>query len=333
VSQVARAPKSATAPSRAADGVWSAQGKLLVGIACVAFVALFFRFFIRQGQFSIEFIDDWGHAFVIPIISGYLVWRERAKLLACELVPFWPGVLPLVLGVVTYFFFVLGVSNHMLQGASMLLALSGLVMLTCGLGVLRLTFLPIAFLVFGITISEQVMIKATFPLQLLATQGAWLLLKLVSLPGNWYFVEADGNMLTMFYKGRQIPLNVAEACSGMRMVIAFVALAGAVALLSVHEWWKRAAVVMLAVPVALFMNIIRVCVLALASLYDNNLASGNVHMLIGTLLLIPGLGLFLAAVWALDRVVKPDGKPDAKPDGKPDGIPAASPAASGGGVA
>jgi exosortase len=265
---------------------WSAQGKMLVALGAAAFLALFFRFFLRQGQFSLEYLDDWGHAFVIPLISGFLIYRERAKLFTTAIEPFWPGLLPLLLGIVTYFFFVLGVSNHMLQGAAMLLALSGMVLLSCGLGVFRVVFLPIAFLCFGITISEQVMIKATFPLQLLATKG-----------GKWYMVDADGNTLTMYYKGRQIPLNVAEACSGMRMVIAFVALAGAVALLSVHEWWKRVAVVMLSVPVALFMNIIRVCVLALASLYDNNLASGNV-------LLLPGLGLFLAAVWALDRIVK-----------------------------
>ncbi len=319
VSQVATAPQAGALGAAHATGArsWTAQGKLLTGVAVVAFLAFYFRFFIRQSQFSIEFIDDWGHAFVIPVLSGFLVFRDRAKLLAAPKAAFWPGLLPLALGVITYFFFVLGVSNHMLQGAAMLLALSGLVMLTCGLAVFRLTFLPIAFLAFGITISEQLMIKATFPLQLLATQGAWLLLKIISLPGNWYFVEADGNTLTMFYKGRQIPLNVAEACSGMRMVIAFVALAGAVALLSVQEWWKRAAVLMLAVPVALFMNIIRVGVLALASLYDNNLASGNVHMLIGTLLLIPGLGLFLGAVWALDRVVKPEAKAVGQPVGAP----------------
>jgi exosortase len=306
VSSTASSSPSVFAANRAVATQWSAQGKLLVAIAAASFLALFFRFFLRQGQFSIEYIDDWGHAFVIPIISGFLVFRERARLFAAHVEPFWPGVLPLVLGVITYFFFVLGVSNHMLQGAAMLLAMSGMVLLTCGLHVFRIVFLPIAFLCFGITVSEQVMIKATFPLQLLATKGAWLFLELCSVGGRFYMVDADGNTLTMYYKGRQIPLNVAEACSGMRMVIAFVALAAAVALLSVREWWKRIAVVMLAVPVALFMNIIRVCVLALASLYDNNLASGNVHMLIGTLLLIPGLGLFLAAVWALERIVKDD---------------------------
>lgn len=306
MSRAASQTSAGLASSDTRSGVWSVQGKMLLALGAAAFLALFFRFFMRQGEFSLEKMDDWGHAFVIPFISGFLIYRERAKLFAAPISPFWPGVLPLVLGVITYFFFVLGVSNHMLQGAAMLLALSGTVLLTCGLQVFRIVFLPVAFLCFGITISEQVMIKATFPLQLLATKGAWLVLEALSFGGNWYMVDADGNTLTMYYKGRQIPLNVAEACSGMRMVIAFVALAGAVALLSVREWWKRAAVVMLSVPVALFMNVIRVCVLALASLYDNNLATGNVHMLIGTLLLIPGLGLFLAAVWALERLFKPE---------------------------
>jgi exosortase len=305
MSSTASNPTSLAPAVRASSAAENPAWKVWVPIAVigVAFLALFFRFFAKQGQHSWGALDDWGHSFVIPLISGFMLWKQRPALAAANFRPFWPGVAPLVLGIWCYFFFVVGVSNHMFQGASMVLALAGLTMLVFGLDVFRIAFLPIAYLLFGITISEQVMIKITFELQVLATHGGWLLLKIISLPGNWFLVEQAGNTLEVTYKGRSIPLNVAEACSGMRMVIAFIALAGAVAIFSCKHWWQRVAVVALAVPVALIMNVIRVAVLAIGSIYDANLAAGNAHMLIGTLLLIPGLFLFMGTVWCLERMV------------------------------
>lgn len=270
----------------------------------VAFLALFFRFILKQNEHSWSSLDDWGHAYVIPLISIAMLWKQREELAKAQWKPFWPGLAPLVLGIWSYFYFVVGFANHMFQGASMVLCLAGVTLLVFGLQVFRSSFLPIAYLLFGITISEQVMIKITFQLQMLATQGAWIFLKIISLPGHWYMVESSGNTLEMTYKGQSVPLNVAEACSGMRMVIAFIALAGAIAIFSCRHWWQRIAVLAIAVPVALFMNIIRIVVLALGSiLIDPKISEGSVHMLIGTLLLIPGMFLFMGAVWCLKRIV------------------------------
>jgi exosortase len=273
-----------------------------IGVLAVAFVALFYEWFWRQAVHSATFVDDWGHAFVVPVISGYLIWRRREAILSTPVRTFWPGLLPLVLGVVCYAFFIVGISNHMLQGFAMLLTLAGLVLLTTGPAMFSHLFIPIAYLVFAISISQKIMEFVTFPLQLLASKGAGFVLGLVSGGGRWFFVDVQGNVLNIIYRGQEIPLNVAEACSGMRMLIAFIALAAIVAVLSCRAWWQRIAVLMLAVPVALFMNIIRVAVLGLASLLDRGLAAGGAHMLIGTLLLVPALLLFLGAVWVLDRI-------------------------------
>jgi exosortase/archaeosortase family protein len=92
----------------------------------------------------------------------------------------------------------------------------------------------------------------------------------------------------------------------MRMVIAFLALGAAVAVLACSEWWQRILLILLATPIALLLNVVRVVVLAMLSLIDPDLATGDVHMLIGTLLLVPGLFLFLGVVWALNRVIADD---------------------------
>lgn len=281
-----------------------------VSLLGIAFVALFWQWLVKQHKFSSEFIQDWGHAYLIPVISGYLVWRRRDELLACRPRFFWPALVPLVMGVLCYFFFIVGVPNHMFQGVSMILTLFGLALLLLGPAVMRVLFLPIAFLVCGITVAEKFMIQLTFPLQQIAAQGAWVLLSGIgslwgAITGSGFVVGIAGNTLSIDTgSGAPHALDVAEACSGMRMVIAFVALGAAVALISCRAWWQRTALILLAVPVAVLMNIIRVAVLGLLSLAHRDLATGDAHMLIGTLLLVPGLGLFMLVVWALNRIVR-----------------------------
>jgi exosortase len=271
---------------------------LLVGV-----VAVFWQWFERQHRHSMGAPSDWGHAYVIPLISAYLVWRDREAITRTPTSTFWPGLLPVLLGIGSYFVAVVVVKNHMIQGLSMVLTIAGLSLLLTGPRMFARLFPPILYLVFAITISEMIMIKITFQLQLIASQGAGVLLALIG-PLMGFSVDVDGNTLNITPTGKEpIPLNVAEACSGMRMVIAFFALAGAVALISSKFWWQRVAVLVLALPVAVFMNIVRVAILGIASKYSPELTKGDAHVMIGTLLLLPGLMLFLGIVWALGRVV------------------------------
>ncbi|MBS0188792.1 MAG: exosortase/archaeosortase family protein [Planctomycetes bacterium] len=265
---------------------------------------LFWHWILRQHWMSSGKPADWGHAYVIPLISGYLVWREREKVVRTPITTFWPGLLPFLLGIAAYFVSVVVIRNHMAQGLSIILTIAGLALLLTGPKMFRLLFLPIAYLVFAITIADRIMDSITFQMQLIASQGAGLMLGIIG-PLMGFAVEVKGNTLDVTPKGgTTIPLNVAEACSGMRMVIAFIALAGAVALVSARHWWQRVAVIALALPVAVLMNVVRVAVLGIASTFDGELAKGDVHMMIGTVLLVPGLLLFLGIVWALAKVVE-----------------------------
>jgi len=306
-------PNTPTSPAEASSspvtgrGVWWSLWLPLMVLGA-ALLGLFFRWIHTQHLFSRSHMEDWGHAYAIPLISGYMIWQVRKELAATRTSVFWPGLAVVLLGIWCYFLFNMSpaVSNHMLQGWAVVLTVLGSALTVLGPRAGMRLFLPLAFLVFGITISERIMIAITWELQLLASQGAFVTLSSIgSLFG--FSAAVEGNILTVITgDGRTHDLNVAEACSGMRMVIAFIALAGAVALLGAKLWWQRVAVILLAVPVALLMNVVRVAVLGLASLVDADLAAGDAHTLIGTLLLVPALGLFLGAVWALKRIVRED---------------------------
>lgn len=295
------------------------QGVAVMGlIALAGFVWLFREWFLVQGTISYKHLDDWGHAFAVPAIAAYLLYQRRDRLLAAPVRVFWPGLLPLLLGIACYVFFIVGVPTHMLQGFALVLAIFGFVLLVFGPHVMRVAIMPIAFLLFAVTISERVMIAITFQLQLVASQGGYLLLTIFGFP---FGIESvvEGNVISvMDEQGSTHQLNVAEACSGMRMVVAFIALGAAVALTQCRQWWQRVAVVLLSLPVAIGLNVVRVAVLGfLTVLVDPELASGEAHMLIGTLLLIPGLAVFLLLVWILNRVVSEEPQATPEPGGTP----------------
>ncbi|MGP1271809.1 MAG: exosortase/archaeosortase family protein [Phycisphaerales bacterium] len=284
----------------------------LGGLIALAFVLLFYRWFAKQSEFSSAMIEDWGHSFFIPLIAGYMVWQRRREIAASLPEPFWPGLVPVLLGIAAYLTFSIGPipGVHMFQGFSVVLTLFGVALTLFGPATMRHLFLPIAFLAFGVTIAERIMLEVTWPLQIIASQGAFVLLGLIGLVFGFQ-TDVDGNILTVITaSGEEFPLNVAQACSGMRMVVAFVALGATVAVLTCRLWWQRIAVLLLSVPVALLMNILRVAVLGLLTLQDRNLAQGEAHTLIGTLLLFPGLGVFLLTVWALKKIVDLPPAPD-----------------------
>jgi len=265
----------------------------------VGFIVLFADWFWTQHLLSWG-DHDWQHAYMVPLISGYLLWQNRVGLARARFSTFWPGLAPMALGIVCYVFFMVGFPNHMGQGFAMILTLFGMVLLMLGPAAMEYLFFPVAYLIFGVTISEKIMIYVTFRLQHLAAEGAYALLNMIGvqtdLKGNTLFVTSR--------LGETKPLNIAEACSGMSMLIAFFALGAAMALVACRHWWQRVVLLMLAGPVALLLNVIRIAVLGVATLFDADLAAGDAHMLIGTLLLIPGFFAYLFIVWALNKSVE-----------------------------
>lgn len=293
------APRSKAVASASAVGA-SGAGDLIIGLFLAgAFLTLFYKWFIFQNRFSWG-SDDWAHAYVVPLISGYAVWKVRAQLKAVKPEVFWPGLLPLALGIVAYFFFLLGFPNHMGQGFSIILALFGLTLLNFGPSVATLVAFPIVYLVFAVTISERLMLDVTFELQLIASKGSWVLLNAMQVQ-----TDLAGNTLYIFKgDGTTIPLDVAEACSGMRMVIAFYALGTAIAFLSTRHWWQRIALLLLAGPIAIFVNVLRVASLGVLSLWNPDISQGSAHIFVGLLWLVPAFGIFMFCVWALKRLVR-----------------------------
>lgn len=268
----------------------------------IAFLVVSYRWFMTQHAFSAGALEDWGHAYIVPVVGAYYIWIHRRDIIKTTSKVYWPGLAVVLLGFVTYLYFLLAFPNHMFQGFALVLMVAGLVLLLGGTKVFGVLFFPVAYLALGITISDQVMTQLTWPLKQFAAVGGYLLLQLLQVD----VTRPPGSNVITVYPGHgkpPVPLNIEDACSGMRMVIAFIALGGAVAFLSCKLWWQRIALLLLTVPVSLGMNIVRIGVLGVVGLIDADMAGGDSHSVIGMILLFPSLGLFMGCVWLLNRAV------------------------------
>ena len=67
----------------------------MIAVLALGFVGVFWRWFEAQNRHSVEALQDWGHAYVIPIISGYLIYKRWPALCRAEPITFWPGLVPM----------------------------------------------------------------------------------------------------------------------------------------------------------------------------------------------------------------------------------------------
>lgn len=245
---------------------------------------------------------DWSHAFLVPLISVYYIYLNRKRLGRMEATTSWWGLPIMLFGLAGYILSIYPLRVDMAKGYFMLIELFGLVWLMCGPRMMTILWFPIAYLAVGVKISARLWEMIAFKLQLLAARSSAVVLKMLGID-----VEIWGTQIEL-YDGAEFiqKLEVAQACAGMRMLMAFVALAIAVAFLFRRPWWARLIIVAMALPIAVFVNVARVTVLGLLAMIDPALAKGDFHTMMGmVVMLVPALALLMLLGWVLDRIVVP----------------------------
>jgi exosortase len=268
-------------------------------VLLVAFVAVFWTFFATQVKWALEEPADWGHTLLIPGISAYFIWLRREELLKRPLKACWLGAPLVVLGVGAYVATTFGPSwfvlHHNARGLSVGITLFGLALLIMGTRATKLLLFPLGYwVVFGQSVSERLLQRVTEDMQDWSAVGAHVLLAITGID-----TERSGNVLTVFVNGAPTQLNVAEACSGMRMLVAFLALGVLIAYTGLPKVWQRVALVASGVLVAIGVNVLRVYTLGVLSLWDANFAAGDFHSFVGLVWLVPALFLYLGIMWLL----------------------------------
>jgi exosortase len=132
---------------------------------------------------------------------------------------------------------------------SLLFCLAGALIMVGGMPIARWAWPSVLFLAFMVPLPFRVDTALAGPLQRLATVVSTFCLQTLGLPAL-----AEGN--TILLDDHEI--GIVEACSGLRMLIVFFALAAGVALVVNRKLWEKAVIVMSAIPIALLCNVVRI---------------------------------------------------------------------------
>lgn len=279
------------------------------GVLLVIVVLVFWNLLLAQGKFAVRYPSDWGHTILVPAIVGWLVFRDRRQLQ--EMQPFqpsWVGLAPLAIGLSFYVISVMGPSwftvHHNARQVGFGLTLFGMALLLFGWKPMRVLGFPLAYgIVFGFTYTDRIIGYFTQQLQDISADGGYLMLVVLGLD-----VEIAGNTITVWSNGVPNKLNIAEACSGMRMLVAFMALGTLMAYVGLKEWWQRGLLILLGVPVAVFVNMLRVATLGVLSLWDVGFAGGQFHAFVGFVWLMPAFLVFLGILAIIRNLVVETGE-------------------------
>jgi len=225
-------------------------------------------------------IPDFSHGFLVPLFSAYLIWEKRKTLRGIQLAPSWSGIAVIVLGLVILLLGVYG-SELFLSRVSLVILLSGLVLCFGGRRLLKELRFALLVLLLAIPIPAIVFNQITFPLQILASKLASALLPLFGVP-----VLREGNVIRL----PLMKLEVAEACSGIRSLMSLFTLAVFYGYFLEKSLWRRVALVLASIPIAIAANAVRVIGTGLCVQYwDPDKALGFFHEFSGWVIFLVSL--------------------------------------------
>jgi EpsI family protein len=242
---------------------------------------------------------EYSHGFLVPFIAAYLAWVRRDYLASLAARP-----APLAGGAVILFSAALLFTGHagaftLAESVSFLLVLPGIVLFLWGWTHLKAVALPLAYLQFMVPWMEEFIDRIHWPFQLLSAKIGVGVLRAFGYP-----VFHNGQYIAL----PAITLEVARECSGLRFLMAIVALGIPLVYLTQRTWKRAIAVILSAVAIAILANGLRVALAGIsATYYGEEMLHGPWHMFQGWFVSQVGIVVLFIFDWLAAR--KSDGRP------------------------
>lgn len=253
-----------------------------------------FVWMFHRWRDPISYGSDYSIGWLIPFVSAWFVWRRRRELAAAPTRICGWGLAAVALALALHW-----VGARMQQTrislAALVLLLWALPLYFHGPRVARLLLFPCAYLLLCIPLNF--LDAFTFPLRLFSTKVAASLLNGVGLP----VVRAG----TIVYPASEqgVSFNVADPCSGLHSLLAMIALTAAYGYLVQRGAWRKLTLFVLAVPLAIVGNVVRIFSVALVGrLFGSEAAMTVYHDYSGYLVFASAILLMLACSRILDNL-------------------------------
>jgi exosortase len=240
---------------------------------------------------------DYSHGFLVAPLAVYFLWATRDRFPGLSRRFAWLGMVLVLLSLglryasARWFY-------EQIDGWSIPLAIAGMVWAFAGGRVLLWCLPSIVFLLFMVDLPYRVERWVSLPLQTVATNlSAWTL-QLLGVPA-----VPMGH--TIYVDQVSIPLEVAQACSGLRIFVGILALAFAYLVLARQAWWEKLVLLLSVVPIALAANAARIVGTGLLYRYISEEAGrGFAHDSAGLAMVLLAAAMFGVVVWYLRRLFR-----------------------------
>ena len=266
--------------------------RLRIGLLIAAFVFAYFDTLVSLVK-AWAGRNDYSHGFIVPFASLYFFYALRGRLQRIDIKPniFYGSAVTLA-----------GVLMHMLgktggiitiQQLSILVVLPGLIILLLGIKMFKALLLPLGYLVLMVPlILDVVFTPLHWPFQLFGANIAAMILSSIGIP---VFHTAQ------FIELPNMPLEVANACSGIRYLVSIMALAVPMAYLTLDTPSKRIFLVGSSLLIGILANPIRIAIIGFWVYNGGSIVHGPGHILQGYFVSIVGYGFLFAAAWVMSR--------------------------------
>tara|TARA_R110002049_G_scaffold285698_2_gene466833 strand:+ start:46411 stop:47370 length:960 start_codon:yes stop_codon:yes gene_type:complete len=220
---------------------------------------------------------DYSHGYLVVPLAAMLCWHRRDSFPGIRSELSWIG-----LGLMA-FAIVMRIASRVvfadfLDGWSILPMVAGAIWLLAGPAALRWSLPAVAFLFLMIPMPYQAESLLSWKLQGFATHLSTVFLRVVGFPA-----VAEGHVIWL---GDQ-PLEVAAACSGMRIFMGVIALAFFWAAMMRRGWVDRIVLMAVSIPLAIFVNAVRITAIGVMyTWFPSDAAHRSIHTNSG-LLMIP----------------------------------------------
>lgn len=270
-----------SAPIRRAG--WSSL-KLAALVFVAGLVAALYYGVVRGLVHHWSIDSNFSHGFIVPIFCGVMIWLKRKELVALPVKPSNFGLVPLLFAMALLTMGNFGAELFTAR-VSIVFLLSGLVIFLLGWAHFRLLTFALLCLFLMVPIPAMIFNQITLPLQTLAAKIAASILELFGIP-----VLREGNVIVL----ASMPLEVAEACSGIRSLLSLGTLAVMYSYFLEPRNWKRVALALASIPIAVAANALRIVGTGIAVQYwDPEKALGFFHEFSGGIIFLVALAMLL----------------------------------------